>query len=136
MRYPVICAAMAALALSACGGSKESLREDVVSCSAYLNALNMQIMNGNRAFSDRIMERLVKSDASDAEQQREALGRKLSDIGEGAERYQSDLDPARLSVIAEEERKAAEEHVSKGQDAKAAARIKACAATWDQLGRG
>ena len=134
MRYMMLCVAAAGLALSGCG-SKEGMREDVVSCSAYLNALNVEIMRGNQAFLNRVMDRLVKSDATDADEQRATLGRKLADIGSGAAQYQSDLDPARLSVIAEDERKVAQEQVSEGRDAQAAARIKGCVSTWDRLGK-
>lgn len=133
MRRIQLCVVMAGLVLSGCG-SKEGLREDVVACSAYLTALNIEIMNGNSAFSNRVMERLVKTDAPDADEKRQTLGRQLSDIGAGARRYRSDLDPARLSAIAEKERKTARDQVSKGRDAQAAARIKSCIAAWDRLG--
>jgi len=134
MRNICLGAMLAGLALSG-SGSKESLREDVVSCSAYLNALNVEIMRGNQAFLGRVMERLVKTDAADADEQRSILGRKLADLGAGAARYRSDLDPARLSVIVEKERKTAQDQVSQGRDAQAASRIKDCVSTWERLGK-
>lgn len=134
MRVSVFVAAALALAVAGCGQSKEDLREQVVECSSYVDALNLQAMQGNAAFMTRLMTELAGEGEGAAEAQQK-LGRQIAQMQSASARYAEDLEPARLSTIGETQAEAARKAVEEGKADRAANVLRGCVRTWETLGK-
>src|SRR5690606_28438212 len=102
MKHPIPGALFCALMLTACAGSKDNQRAEIVECSGHISAVAQASFMGDNSFATRVNNALDEKVSN--------LGNTVARLTQGAAKYAEDLDPAKAANLADSGAALAKKH--------------------------